>query len=198
MKILKLSSWEASTTPIFISKSSRRGSIESNEIDVLITHPTYQDLIFPPDLLQKVVDKLHSTGHITNHLMCLKHRYDGISKLPTPDNSLSTLHRRIKFRFVPWNSFVFAQLYYTGTHAFMIRVREQAAKRGYSFTLDGLQKRVRTAFEVFGVDGLKYMEENVSKDDKTKEGEWVHLESEEDIFRFLRMRYVSPQNRNWY
>jgi DNA polymerase/3'-5' exonuclease PolX len=162
----------------------------------------YTDPINPPDLLSKVIDKLYSTGHITDHIISLKHRYHGIAQLPTSPNSsvpiLAFPHRLLRFRFVPYDSFIFAQLFYTGPHTFTIRVREQAAKRGYCLTADGLQKRVRTAFEVFGVDGLKYMEEDVTKDDKKKEGEWVYLDSEEDIFRFVRMRYVAPRLRGQF
>lgn len=50
--------------------------------------------------------------------------------------------------------------------------------------------------EVFGVDGLKYMYKD-EKDD-TQEGSLVNLDSEEDLFAFLRMKYVPPHARNWY
>jgi hypothetical protein len=50
--------------------------------------------------------------------------------------------------------------------------------------------------EVFGVDGLKYMFKD-EKDD-VKEGRMVTLDSEEDLFAFLQMKYVPPHQRNWY
>jgi hypothetical protein len=77
----------------------------------------------------------------------------------------------------------------------MIHVREQAAKMGYRLYPDKLEKRSQTALEVFGVDGLKFMEED--KDDERQQGDCVLLDSEEDLFRFLRMKYVPPYKRNW-
>lgn len=65
---------------------------------------------------------------------------------------------------------------------------------GYRLTEEKLEKRVKTALEVFGVDGLKFMQQ---KDDR-EEGECVLLDSEEDVFTFLRMKYIPPHGRNWY
>jgi DNA polymerase/3'-5' exonuclease PolX len=95
---------------------------------------------------------------------------------------------------VPWDSFVFAQLHHTGSDAFITHLREQAARMGYRLTEEKLEKRVKTALEVFGVDGLKFMQQ---KDDR-EEGESVLLDSEEDVFTFLRMKYIPPPGRNWY
>ena len=66
---------------------------------------------------------------------------------------------------------------------------------GYKLTPFTLEKRKKTALEVFGVDGLRFLEDGF---DDREEGESVHLDSEEDVFRFLRMGYVSPLERNWY
>jgi DNA polymerase/3'-5' exonuclease PolX len=52
--------------------------------------------------------------------------------------------------------------------------------------------------QVFGVDALRFLEDEKIKDDTWKEGDKVPLDSEEDIFRFLRMKYIPPQNRSWF
>lgn len=75
-------------------------------------------------------------------------------------------------------------------------MREQAAKLGYRLTAEKLEKRTETAVEVFGVDALRFLERD--KDGDREEGECVVLDSEEDIFRFLRMKYVPSHSRNWY
>ena len=183
---------------------SRRGAAESPEIDVLLTHPSYTkatpdsvlDHAADQKLLKSLTDKLHSTGHVTHHLMLLHNRYDGIAQLPIVDVTNPPPHRRIKFRLIAWNSFVFGQLHFTGTDAFIIHCREQAAKRGYRLTFDSLEKRKKTAMEIFGVDGLKYMYTDDS--DTVKEGSLVTMDSEEDLFAFLQMNYVPPHERNWY
>jgi hypothetical protein len=73
---------------------------------------------------------------------------------------------------------------------FVHKMREKAAKMGYLLTWDKLEKRSSTIVEVFGVDALRFVE----KDDRP-EGELVDLQSEEDIFRFLKMKYVHPSER---
>jgi hypothetical protein len=67
---------------------------------------------------------------------------------------------------------------------------------GYRLSVDKLEKRKETAVEVFGVDALRFMIRD--QNDNRKEGECVLLDSEEDIFSFLKMKYVPPQGRNWY
>ena len=184
---------------------SRRGALESPEIDVLLTHPDYDaprpdSLVDTPgdqSLLKSVTDKLRKSGHFTHDFISHVKRYDGICQLPiSTDDTQRPRHRRIKIHFVPWESFVFAQLHFTGTDAFIRHCREQAAKRGYRLTLDGLERRTKSAMEIFGVDGLKYM--ITDEKDKTTEGALITLDSEEDLFAFLKMKYVSPHERNWY
>lgn len=96
-------------------------------------------------------------------------------------------------RFVPWDTYVFAQFHYTGSAHFINHCREQAARIGYRLTNSNLEKRKQTAIDVFGVDGLRFM----GQDDGRKQGEMVLMDSEEDIFRFLKMEYVHPYDRNW-
>ena len=183
---------------MIFSNASRRGALESDEINVIVSHPSYIDDA-DPQLLKKIIDKLHSSGHISDDLNSTTDQYDGIAQLPptifAETSTTPPPHRRIKFQLVPWDSFVFVQLHATGSNAFMIHVREQAAKMGYRLYPDKLEKRSQTALEVFGVDGLKFMEED--KHDEREQGDCVLLDSEEDLFRFLRMKYVPPYKRNW-
>ena len=173
--------------------------MESKEIEVLLTHPSYTTAEHPPaNLLQGIVDKLHSSGHITDCLDIQKDRCDGIAHFPATMFSETTPpppHRRIKFLIVTENEFPFMQLHLTGSEPFLTHIREQAARIGYKLYPDMLEKRRNTALEVFGVDGLRFMDD--IKDDGYKEGDFVLLDSEEDIFRFLRMKYVPPHLRNW-
>ena len=149
-------------------------------------------------LLKEITDKFESIGYLTRQLNAQVDRSEGIAQLPASIFAASSIspppHRRIIFRLVPWDAFVFSQLHFTGTGVFINHVREQAARIGYRISADKLEKRSKTAVEVFGVDGLKFMD---AKDER-QEGDCVLLDSEEDIFRFLRMEYVPPHKRNWY
>ena len=173
--------------------------MESKEIEVLLTHPSYTTQENPPEnLLQNIIDKLHSSGHITDHLDLQKDRFDGIAHFPATMFSETTTpppHRRIKFLLVTENEFPLMQLHLTGSELFLRHLREQAARIGYKLYPDMLEKSRNTALEVFGVDGLRFMDD--IKDDEYKEGDFVLLDSEEDIFRLLRMKYVPPHRRNW-
>jgi len=192
--------WSLVRVPQICSYNSRRGALEAPEIDVLLTHPDLTDVPEDATLIKSITDKLHEAGHLTEHLLVERARYDGIAQLPVTISSETPgtrpPHRRIKFRVVPSDSFVYAQLHFTGSEAFMKHLREQAARRGYRLTPEKLEKRKKIAVEIFGVDALRFMEQD--KNDTRKEGECVILDSEEDIFRFLRMKYVHPQNRNWF
>ena len=178
---------------------SRRGALNSKEIEILLSHPNYTADETPTDnLLQSIIDKLHSTGHITDYLDLQRDRFDGIAHFPATmfsDNTPPPPHRRIKFRLVTEDAFAFMQLHLTGTEPFLAHLREQAARMGYKLYPDMLEKNHNTALEIFGIDGLRFMDEN--KDDRYKEGDFVLLDSEEDIFRVLRMKYVPPHQRNW-
>ena len=178
---------------------SRRGTLESKEIDVLLTHPSFTAGDAPKMLLRDLIAKLHSSGHLTDDLEVEIDRYDGIAQMPASifleSSKPPPPHRRIKFRLVPWDAFVYVQLHATGSEAFIIHVREQAAKIGYKLHQDKMEKCQKAVIEVFGVDGLEYMYE--VKNDERQEGDCVLCDSEEDIFRFVQMKYVPPYQRNW-
>jgi DNA polymerase beta thumb len=151
-------------------------------------------------VIYKIIQKLHSTGHITDDLDPHIERYEGIAQLPSSIFSDSSIpqppHRRIIFRLVPWDAFVFSQLHFTGTEFLIRHLREQAARLGYRLSSYGLEKRTHTKVEVFGVDALRLIDQDSS--DTRKEGEYVLLDSEEDVFRFLKVNYIPPMERNWY
>jgi DNA polymerase beta thumb len=74
-------------------------------------------------------------------------------------------------------------------------MREKAAKMGYRLSSEKLEKRTETAEEVFGADALRFMDWETGIE--REEGECVLLDSEEDIFRFLKMKFIPPQDRDW-
>jgi hypothetical protein len=74
-------------------------------------------------------------------------------------------------------------------------MREKAAKMGYRLSVEKLEKRTETAVEVLGADALRFMEQETGNE--REEGDIVLLDSEEDIFRFLKMKFIPPHDRNW-
>ena len=147
--------------------------------------------------IEKLKAHLVSSGLTKGYLNVRENELSAVGKLP--DNIFSETdqhtptHRLVRLRIVPWDSWPYAQLYYTGSSAFNLYLREKAARLGYKLAPDHLQKSKKAAVEVFGVDGLRFMDDNTQP---YKEGKWVILDSEEDIFRFLQLKYVHPFDRN--
>jgi DNA polymerase/3'-5' exonuclease PolX len=193
-----------SNLPLNNTNDSRRGAAESDEIEVLVTHTDYQSDQTGTKgknkgkaFLEPIVGRLQFSGYITDTIVHLAERYDGIAQLPvSPDNESPLPHRRIKFRLVPYDNFVLAQLHYTGSQSFLTHCREIAAKKGYKLDLDRLEKNTIFTVQVFGFDGLQYMYND--EQDKRENGEEVLFDSEEDFFAFLGIDYVPPHQRNWY
>jgi DNA polymerase/3'-5' exonuclease PolX len=98
--------------------------------------------------------------------------------------------------FIRWNAFVYAALHETGSPAFWLGLRDGAAKLGFELTKNHLLKRTGIFKEVFGADATQYFEDT-AQTREYEEDELVYLSSEEDVFRFLDMKYVPPHERNW-
>jgi len=77
--------------------------------------------------------------------------------------------RRIDIRFIPFLSWYPALLYFTGSKDFNLILRNKAKKLGYKLNEYGLYKNNQN----------------------------IYVESEEEIFNILDMKYLEPQERNF-
>lgn len=144
-----------------ICGSYRRGRTMCGDIDVLFTNLDTGDKKF---YLPKYVDALTSSGFIIDHLTTKgKKKYMGVCKV-------GSVARRIDIRFIDYEAFYAALIYFTGSKDFNIQIRRTALKKGYSLSEYGM------------------------KNSKTKEVVTHH--SEKDIFEFLGMEYVDPLDRD--
>jgi DNA polymerase/3'-5' exonuclease PolX len=168
-----------------------RPLIESTNISV---HPSISTIDSLPKVFRPFIQKLQSSGHIVDHLKITPTQYTAIAQIPNTDPPLS--HRQITFHFVDWNAFVFAELHHTGSENFLLHLREQAAKLGLDLGANYLQKRRNIVKEVFGEKAMQFLEETIETREY-QEGDQVFLSSEEDVFRFLSLKYVPPHERNW-
>jgi len=148
-----------------INGSFRRGAPDSGDIDCLISsdsHTYYEEFI---RTLQ------------TNNYLCsedtLAHgdkKYMGYIQIAP--SAQGTTPRRIDIIYCPLTEFPFAQLYFTGSGAFNIRMREHAKKRGYRLNEKGLTPTLPNVAPVPS-----------------------SILTERDIFTFLSMEYVEPSQR---
>jgi DNA polymerase/3'-5' exonuclease PolX len=154
-----------------ICGSYRREKATSNDIDVLISKIGTSINNKKQNHLEMIVNKLKSKLKNNNNRPLLvdsmtdkkiKTKYMGFSKLH--DNNV----RRIDIRFITFDSYHSALLYFTGSGELNKKMRQIAKDKGYKLSEYGL-------FD--------------------KNGRMIEVESERDIFKKLSMEYLPPRLR---
>ena len=119
-------------------------------------------------ILKKLIANLVDSGYIIETLASGKSKFMGLCKL-SPDLPA----RRIDILIAEPSYYYFALLYFTGSYSFNIYMRKIALEKGYSLSEYGLK----------------------GKDNKIIDTSDI-IKSEEDIFKFLNIPYVTPEKRN--
>lgn len=145
--------------------SYRRGKRTCGDVDVMITHPAFFDVV-PPRALGEVIDDLLNQGHISHHLTFISGmNYDNYESLaqevvskfikPKPYGSkgkkdkfsgssyMGVFHspvvkgrrRRVDVKFYPYRERIFASLYFTGNGHFNRSMRLWATRK-FDYTLN--------------------------------------------------------------
>ncbi len=154
--------------------SHRRQKAMSGDIDVLITHQqiqTDEDLIQSKETyLKNIVSQLKKTGLIKADLTSLGNsKYMGIAVLDK-----IKIGRRIDIRFVSYEAYFPALLYFTGSMTLNKLMRTIALEKGFTLNEYGLYRYK---------DGQK--------------GEQIKINSEQDIFIQLGIKYLQPIEREF-
>lgn len=160
-----------------ICGSYRRQKTSSNDIDFLITSKNVKTMddaskSFAEDhYLNKFVKLLIQHDYIIESITTkfFSTKYMGFCKLN--DYPL----RKIDIRFVPYNSYPAALLYFTGSGDFNQKMRKRAQRNDYLLNEYGIYKIVNK---------------------KTKKLKEIPTKTERDIFDILDMTYLDPENRN--
>lgn len=152
--------------------SYRRGKLVSNDIDVLVAHKnvkTKLDIRTKQNYLHKIVTLLKQTNFLVDDITFDKYEYKymGFCKIK------QGLIRRIDIRYVPYNSYYPAILYFTGPGEFNSKMRHIAKLLGFKLNEYGLYKI----------------------NDKTSTLTQLKIQSEKQIFDHLDMEYLDPENR---
>jgi len=172
----KLFEQAASTQPgltFEIVGSYRRGAQDSGDIDVIITAPKEANYIAFIELLIKtrIIIEVLSRGKSK----CLV-----ISRLPSikPGTNITSnyIARRVDFLFCSKEEYPFSLLYFTGSKLFNTNMRAHAQTLGYSMNEHG-----------FTLTSMKNITPLISS---------TIFHSEQDIFTFLNLEFVSPIERN--
>ena len=146
--------------------SYRRGLPDSGDIDVLMTLPSSMTEAKQKELFVATVEGLKQKGYIVDTLAQGPKKFLGYVKL-----SPGAKPRRLDLLMSPPNEFAYAILYFTGSQNFNVAFRRHAQDKGYTIN------------------------EHTMK--PTKEGvpPVPAMRSEKDIFDFLELAFVEPQDR---
>jgi DNA polymerase/3'-5' exonuclease PolX len=147
--------------------SYRRGKYKSNDIDILITNKKdnkKNNLKIIIEILRDkkfLVDDLTDRSPITKYMGFCKYKNNPI--------------RRIDIRYMPYENYYTALLYFTGSDDLNKKMRYIARKMNYKLNEYGIYK-----IEI--------------KNDKMVEKK-IKVESEKDIFDILKIEYLKPEQR---
>jgi len=145
--------------------SYRRGLPTSGDFDVMITSRTLSDLVTASQF-QQFIDLLAEEGYLREEFARGEHKFMGVCRLPRHQT-----HRHVDLLLCKPEEYWFTILYFTGSDVFNVSMRRHALTKGYSLSEHGL-KRVR--------DGVPVP---------------PAMNSEKDIFDFLSLVYVKPEDR---
>lgn len=120
-------------------------------------------------LFNNIIENLEDDKYITETLAKGDKKFMGICKLPRHKTN-----RRLDMIYTDYNNYAFTLLYFTGSGQFNIDMRNHALSLGYSLS----------------EYGLKYSKGKYK--DKFVEHKF---ENEKDIFEFLDIKYIKPEDR---
>jgi DNA polymerase lambda len=160
--------------------SYRRKSESSGDIDVLITSTssktTYIEMV---TMFNNVINTFIKDKYMIELLANGPKKCLGICKI----DGTKTKSRRIDLLLTLRNEYIYSILYFTGSASFNVKMRAKALELGYTMNEYGL-KPVETDL---------YLN---TKDKKIKKEEEIPIMcSEKDVFDFLKMEYLEPENR---
>lgn len=147
-----------------ICGSYRRQKSISGDIDLLLSKKNNENIgdylkIFISILKENnlLVDDITDKNYKTKYMGFLKYKNNYI--------------RRLDVRFVPWKSFYYSLLYFTGSMEFNRTMRLTAKEKGYRLSEYGLY--------------------HIGTNNKID----IEVNSEQDIFNFLGIKYLDPKDR---
>jgi DNA polymerase beta len=150
--------------------SHRRLGPTSGDVDVLLTHPlTHSTADCKYTYLQRVVQEMRAVGYVVDVLADGQSKFMGYARLPGSADA-SKKARRLDMRWITYDQFYPAVMYFTGSDMFNVLMRDDANKLGYTLNEYRLLHR----------------------DDNRV----VPVNSEKELFDVLKRPYVLPVDRS--
>ena len=179
--------------------SYRRGKPTSGDIDVLFCDPgslTEQDqILHRKELLAHLLKELSDQGRLEATLNVGYAKFQGLIRTPAPYNRV----RRLDLLWVPYDSYYPSLLYFTGSDIFNRITRAIALRKGYSLTNWGLypftETVTRRRMEAIEVNHVTKLQDPHAPS-KYVTGPKMNIRSEQELFMWLDLMWLSPDKRN--
>lgn len=149
--------------------SYRRGAPSSGDIDVLLRMPHGMLPAQGKQQLAQIVQHLTEVKYIVEVLALGEHKCMAICK-----RDETSTPRRLDLLMVPEEQYAYGLLYFTGSDRFNVAFRQHCLQMGYTLNEKALMP----------------LEQKAEKAKKQ-----VPMAAEKDIFTFLGLQYVAPQDR---
>ena len=157
--------------------SYRREASNSGDIDILCTAPYISsgNPVHGVGIFNNIIKNMKNNKYIVETLAKGEKKFMGICKLPRHKTN-----RRLDIIYTNYENYAFTLLYFTGSAQFNVEMRNHALSLGYSMNEYGL----------FEPDPKERY--GLTKNNKTVN---YKFETEQDIFKFLGIKYVEPKYR---
>lgn len=146
--------------------SYRRGAATSGDIDMLIRYKKTMSLADAEKAFKDYVSTLEKSGYCIDTLATGDKKWMGYVRLGEKG-----VVRRLDLLLTPPEQFPFALLYFTGSDQFNVAFRKHCLSLGYT------------------------LNEHEMKPTKDGVPAVTHMDREEDIFRFVGLKYIVPTER---
>ena len=151
--------------------SYRRGLPTSGDIDFLVTHPAIRtEAQVTEQIMNSIVGRLKGSGLIVDQISSSKIKFMGYCRLDAEHRG-----RHLDILFVPYDSWIQALIYFTGSQRFNILLRTEALKQGYTLNEFGMYRYWH---------GIK-------------EDQSMIFQTEQELFAFLQIVYLEPSEREF-
>lgn len=161
---------------VFVCGSHRRLGATSGDCDFLMTHPGSHSQSGAKYLyLARAMEAMKKAGYVVDVLAEGTTKCMAYARLPSSTGDGAAVTRRVDVRWVPFDHFPCALLYFTGSDMFNVNMRTDALKLGYTLN----------EYRVARVDGADASLPPVPL-----------MTCELDVFRLLGREYVAPVKRS--
>jgi len=158
---------------VMLCGSYRRGRDKSGDVDCCLFHPTIktqEDIKSNKyNILANFVEMLINIDFVIDQLDMGLQKFMGLCMIKQ-NNKKQNVARRLDIRFMPYESYGSAILYFTGSANFNTDIRKIALSKGYSLSEFGFKKK----------------SDNIL----------IPCATEEDVFKFLNIPYKTPKERD--